>query len=66
MKPIASRSGKWVALPTAVEESIKEVGRIDVYVLRLAKYSAVLPDGLTFAQFLDQYNACTDAIYFID
>lgn len=68
MKPIASRSMGWCVQPVEIygtpgkcihvysEPSNDSTGYLE----------CDLPDGLTFAQFLDQYNRCTEAIYFID
>ena len=66
MKPIASRSDGWCICPKFIAED-KGAGSISIYESFGANpVHAKLPDGLTFSQFLEQYNACTEAIYFID
>lgn len=65
MKPIASRKEGWVIVPSAI--AFYEKDQIVCFALDGAHSRvAALPNGLTFAQFLDDYNRCTDAIYFID
>ena len=66
MKPIASRNEEWAITPVSI---MRRTDGNDGYVLSASngdEFGMTLPDGLTFAQFLDQYNRCTDAIYFID
>ena len=66
MKPIASRSEGWVVCPKFIAED-KELGSISIYEsFGVNPVHAKLPYDITFAQFLDQYNRCTDNIYFID
>ena len=81
MKPIASRENGWCVVPLEImrEKTVIDatsefttiyicMETIDTYEGGVASnhVSSVLPDGLTFAQFLDEYNRCTDNIYFID
>ena len=66
MKPIASKKNLWCVMPQTIELSNDEIS-LKISALNDENYFyAELPDGLTFAQLLDQYNACTEAIYFID
>ena len=66
MKPIASREYGWCVCPNFISEE-KGTGSIGIYEsFEVNPVHAKLPDGLTFAQFLDQYNRCTDNIFFID
>jgi hypothetical protein len=65
MKPIASRSVGWIISPLLIE-SLPTEDAIRISCTSKDSIWARLPDGLTFSQFLDQYNRCTDAIYFID
>ena len=62
MKPIASRLGGWVVQPISIT---MDMGYVKV-VCSSGSARVPLPDGLTFSQFLDQYAACSDPIYFID
>ena len=68
MKPIASRVQGWCIRPVEIYKAHESC--INVYTEpsndSTGYLTCDLPDGLTFAQFLDQYNACTEAIYFID
>lgn len=64
MKPIASRKNGWVVQPTSISSGI--YGTVYVMADGEKPRAAILPDGLTFAQFLDQYAACAGPIYFID
>jgi len=67
MKPIASRKLGWCAVPYAIEIHPSLEGVIIIYFGNKEEpLSVSLPKGLTFAQFMQQYNDCTDAIYFID
>ena len=65
MKPIASRNGGWIVVPLLIESAFDGKAIGISYETQKSIWSG-LPDGLTFSQFLDQYAACTDAIYFID
>ena len=81
MKPIASRSYGWCVVPSEIRmektiiDATSEFTTIYICMETINTYeggiasnhvSSDLPEGMTFAQFLDQYNHCTDNIYFID
>lgn len=62
MKPICSIKGEWCVAPTGIrtDNGYVVVDNADT------RRSFLLPNGMTFEQFMRDYASCTTPIYFVE